>query len=65
MTPDFVAELAAHETYPGHHTEHVTKEQTLVRDQGRLEESILLIGTPQALDRRRDRGSGAGDPARR
>ena len=49
MSPDFVAELAAHEAYPGHHTEHVTKEQTLVRDQGRLEESIFLIGTPQAL----------------
>jgi hypothetical protein len=49
MTPDFVGELAAHETYPGHHTEHVTKEQSLVRDQGRLEESIFLIGTPQAL----------------
>lgn len=49
MTPDFVAELAAHETYPGHHTEHVTKEQALVQDQGRLEESIFLIGTPQAL----------------
>ena len=49
MTPDFAAELAAHEAYPGHHTEQVTKEQTLVRDQGRLEQSILLIGTPQAL----------------
>jgi hypothetical protein len=49
MTPDFVAELAAHEAYPGHHTEHVTKEQTLVRAQGRIEESIFLIGTPQAL----------------
>ncbi len=49
MTPDFVTELAAHETYPGHHTEHVTKEQALVQDQGRLEESIFLIGTPQAL----------------
>ena len=49
MTPDFVAELAAHETYPGHHTEHATKEQALVRDQGRLAEAIFLIGTPQAL----------------
>ena len=49
MTPDFVAELAAHEAYPGHHTDHATKEQTLVQDQGRLEESIFLIGTPQAL----------------
>jgi hypothetical protein len=49
MTPDFVTGLAAHETYPGHHTEHATKEQTLVRDQRRLEETIFLIGTPQAL----------------
>lgn len=49
MTPDFVSELAAHEAYPGHHTEHAVKEQTLVRDRGRLEESIFLIGTPQAL----------------
>ena len=49
MTPDFVTELAAHEAYPGHHTEHVRKEQTLVRDRGRLDESIFLIRTPQAL----------------
>jgi hypothetical protein len=49
MTPDFVAELAAHETYPGHHTEHVWKEQVLVRDGSSLAESILMIGTPQSL----------------
>jgi hypothetical protein len=49
MSPDFVGELAAHETYPGHHTEHATKEQNLVQDQGLLEESIFLVGTPQAL----------------
>ena len=49
MTPDFVTELAAHEAYPGHHTEHVTKEQALVRDQGRLEETVFLVGTPQGL----------------
>jgi hypothetical protein len=41
--------LVAHETYPGHHAEHVCKEQFLVRDAGLLEESILLIGTPQAM----------------
>ncbi|HEY7733106.1 MAG TPA: hypothetical protein VH950_19665 [Gaiellaceae bacterium] len=42
-------ELAAHETYPGHHTEHACKEQRLVRSLGRLEESILLVPTPQSL----------------
>lgn len=41
--------MIAHETYPGHHTEHVTKEQLLVREGGCLEESILMIATPQAL----------------
>jgi hypothetical protein len=42
-------ELVAHETYPGHHTEHVWKEQGLVRDRGYLEESLLMIGAPGAL----------------
>jgi hypothetical protein len=41
--------LAVHEAYPGHHTEHAWKEQRLVRDEGRLEESIAPIPTPQAL----------------
>jgi hypothetical protein len=49
MVPNFVTELIAHEMYPGHHTEHATKEQLLVREQGRLEESILMIGAPQSL----------------
>jgi hypothetical protein len=42
-------ELLAHETYPGHHTEHASKEQRLVRDRGLLEESIFLVPTPQAV----------------
>jgi len=41
--------LAAHEVYPGHHTDRVLKEQLLVRDQGFLEESIQLVPTPQSL----------------
>lgn len=49
MSPDFVSELAAHEAYPGHHTEHAWKEQRLVREGGDLTESILMIGTPQSL----------------
>jgi hypothetical protein len=49
MTPSFLTGLVAHEAYPGHHTEHAWKEQALVRDRGQTEESILMIGTPQAL----------------
>ena len=41
--------LAAHETYPGHHLEHVWKERLLVQGRGLLEESILLVPTAQAL----------------
>jgi hypothetical protein len=48
-TYDDVVELAAHEIYPGHHTEHAVKEQRLVRDRGLIEESIQLIPTPAAL----------------
>ncbi len=39
----------AHETYPGHHLEHATKEQVLVEQHERLEASILLINTPECL----------------
>jgi hypothetical protein len=46
---DTVADYAAHEIYPGHHTEHATKEQELVEERGRLEESILVVGTPRAV----------------
>jgi hypothetical protein len=49
MVPSFITELVAHELYPGHHTEHAWKEQLHVRDAGRWDESILLIGTPQSL----------------
>ena len=41
--------LACHEVYPGHHTEGALKEQLLVRDQGRLEETIALVPTPAAV----------------
>jgi hypothetical protein len=44
----FLAELGPHELYAGHHTEHAWKEQVLVRDQGVLEESLMLTGTPQS-----------------
>jgi hypothetical protein len=41
--------VAAHETYPGHHTERCCKELSLVRGRGLLEESIVLVPTPQSL----------------
>jgi hypothetical protein len=41
--------LAAHEVYPGHHTEHAVKEQLLIRDRGKIEEAIQLVPTPQAV----------------
>jgi hypothetical protein len=48
-TCDDVVELAAHEIYPGHHTEHSVKEQRLIRDRGLVEESIQMVPTPAAL----------------
>ena len=41
--------LLAHEGYPGHHTEHVLKEQHLYREQGKLEHTIFLINSPEAV----------------
>ena len=48
-TPFDLVGLAAHEAYPGHHTEHAVKEQLLIRDRGRVEEAIQLVPTPQSL----------------
>jgi hypothetical protein len=44
-----LANLVAHEAYPGHHTEHTRKEVGLVRRHQWWEESIFLVGTPQCL----------------
>jgi hypothetical protein len=44
-----LAHLVAHESYPGHHTEHCRKEVGLVRRRRWLEETIFLVGTPQCL----------------
>ena len=44
-----LAHLVAHESYPGHHTEHCRKEVGLVRRRRWFEESIFLVGTPQCL----------------
>jgi hypothetical protein len=48
-TYDDMIDLAAHEGYPGHHTERTTKEQLLVNEQGLIDETINLVPTPQSL----------------
>lgn len=40
--------LIAHESYPGHHTEHCRKEAGLV-DAGQVEHTLFLVNTPQCL----------------
>ncbi|KUH86277.1 MULTISPECIES: hypothetical protein [unclassified Mycobacterium] len=41
--------LVAHESYPGHHTEHCRKEAGLVEVRGQTEQTIFLVNTPQCL----------------
>ena len=41
--------LVAHESYPGHHTEHCRKERGLVGAGGRLEHTAFLVNTPECL----------------
>jgi hypothetical protein len=41
--------LVAHESYPGHHTEHCRKEAGLVERDGQAEQTIFLVNTPQCL----------------
>jgi hypothetical protein len=41
--------LVAHESYPGHHTEHCRKELGLVERADRLEHTVFLVNTPECL----------------
>ncbi|MCF6388241.1 DUF885 domain-containing protein [Mycobacterium sp. MBM] len=41
--------LVAHESYPGHHTEHCRKEAGLVAGRQQAEQTIFLVNTPQCL----------------
>ncbi|MDQ3153915.1 MAG: DUF885 domain-containing protein [Actinomycetota bacterium] len=41
--------LVAHESYPGHHTEHCRKEAGLVHRDGQAEQTIFLVNTPACL----------------
>lgn len=44
-----LAHLVAHESYPGHHTEHCRKERGLVERDGHLEHTVFLVNTPECL----------------
>jgi hypothetical protein len=41
--------LVAHESYPGHHTEHSRKERLLVEGGMQAEHTIFLVNTPECL----------------
>ena len=41
--------LVAHESYPGHHTEHCRKERLLVDEAKHAEQTIFLVNTPECL----------------
>jgi hypothetical protein len=41
--------LVAHESYPGHHTEHCRKERLLVSGGGHDEHTVFLVNTPECL----------------
>ena len=49
MRKSDLPKLVAHESYPGHHTEHCRKERLLVEGGGRLEHTVFLVNTPECL----------------
>jgi hypothetical protein len=44
-----IPHLVAHESYPGHHTEHCRKERGLVERAARVEHTVFLVNTPECL----------------
>ena len=44
-----LVDLAAHEAYPGHHTERVAKEAHLTRGLGRQETSVVITPAPESV----------------
>lgn len=49
VTLTALPDLMAHEGYPGHHTEHSTKEARLVHGRGWLEHHIQLLNAPECV----------------
>ena len=49
ISVNLLADLVAHEAYPGHHTEHAAKEALLWEDLGRVETTVKIVAAPEAL----------------
>ena len=49
ISVNLLADLVAHEAYPGHHTEHAAKEARLWEDLGRVETTVAIVAAPEAL----------------
>jgi hypothetical protein len=49
--PADLIRMAAHECYPGRHTDHVWQERRIVGEMGRMESTISLLNTPEAVIR--------------
>ena len=49
ISSSLLLELATHEAYPGHHTEHACKDAELVVDRGYAELGVYVYPTPQSL----------------
>lgn len=49
MRASDLPKLIAHESYPGHHTEHCRKERLLVEGARRDEHTVFLVNTPECL----------------
>jgi hypothetical protein len=49
LSIDNLVETAAHEAYPGHHTEMANKEERLVREKKYTEHVLTLINSPAAV----------------
>lgn len=47
--PADLIHMAAHECYPGRHTERAWKERRVAGEMGRLEATVTLLNTPEAL----------------
>ncbi len=49
ISSSLLLELATHEAYPGHHTEHACKDAELAVDRGYAELGVYVYPTPQSL----------------
>ena len=49
ISGSLLLELASHEAYPGHHTEHVCKDAELAIERGYAELGVYVYPTPQSL----------------